>query len=116
MNSKMTDTDAAMVLPLAHIIADCALFLDHGDGEAIDPDLAAQARARLAADIRAFDKPFLRELIDAFATIASEFRDEGAEMVRNIPHNFYLEEALVVDDPLSLHQLKAQRSAAGNGA
>ncbi|WP_374943054.1 hypothetical protein [Sphingomonas sp.] len=65
----------------------------------------------LGADLEALEKGFLRELVDAFAAIAAEYSGEAQEVVRNIAHSFYLEEALAADDPVGLAELEALRDA-----
>ena len=65
----------------------------------------------LADQLENLDKDFLRELVDAFAAIAEEYSGEAQRVVRDIAHNFYLEEALAADDPVRLAQLEALRDA-----
>lgn len=100
-----------IVLQIARIIANFSLFLDLTDEENLNLDTAVQMTEELAADLQALDKGFLRELIDAFAVIAPEYSGQSQELVRNIPHDFYLEEALATDDPERLAELEAIRDA-----
>jgi hypothetical protein len=43
--------------------------------------------------------------------ISEEYSGEAKEVVQNIAHNFYLEEALAADDPVRLAELDALREA-----
>ena len=100
-----------IVTQIAHIIADYIVFLELTDDDILDPDTAVKMMESLSADLEALDKVFLRELVDAFAVIAAEYSGEAQEVVRNISHSFYLEEALAVDDPVRLAELEARRDA-----
>ena len=96
---------------IARIIAHYVIFLDLTDDDVLDPDAAVQMMEQLGSDLEAIDKGFLRELIDAFATIAGEYSGEAQEVVRNIAHSFYLEEELAAGDPVRLAELEALRDA-----
>ena len=98
---------------IARIIADVFLFLNLADEETLDPDEAVEMMESLAHRIEGFDKEFLRALIDAFPAIAPEYAGESQHLVRDIPHSFYLEEALAADDPVRLAELEALRDARG---
>ena len=100
-----------IVKQVAHIIADYVVFLDLSGDDVLDPDVAVKMMEALAGDLEALDKGFLRELVDAFAVIASEYSGEAQEVVRDIAHSFYLEEALAADDPVRLAELDALRDA-----
>lgn len=96
---------------VARIIADYIVFLEISDDETLDPDTAVKMMESLGADLEALEKEFLRELVDAFEVIAAEYSGDAQDVVRNISHSFYLEEALAVDDPVRLAELEAQRAA-----
>jgi hypothetical protein len=81
------------------------------DDDILDPDVAVKMMEALGADLQALDKTFLQELIDAFQIIAPEYSGEARELVRTIPHGFYLEEAVAADDPVRLAELAARRDA-----
>jgi hypothetical protein len=87
------------------------VFLDTTDDQTVDPDAAVQMMEILAARLEELDKGFLRELVDAFPVIATEYSGEAQKLVRDIPHGFYLEEALAADDPVRLAELEAKRDA-----
>ncbi|MCW2368054.1 hypothetical protein [Sphingobium sp. B11D3D] len=96
---------------MARIIADFILFLDLTDDEVLDPDAAVLMMEDMAARLQDLDKAFLRELVDAFPTIASEYSGEAQKLVFDIPYSFYLEEALAAGDPVRLAELEALRDA-----
>lgn len=98
---------------IASILAEYVIFLNLTDDDLLDPDLAVKMMEALAGDLEELDKPFLRELVDAFATVATEYSGEAQELVHNIPFDFYLEEALAEDDPVRLAELEAIRDARG---
>lgn len=100
-----------IAIQVARIIAHFALFLDLTDDDTLDPDEAVEMMELLSADLQALDKPFLRELVDAFAVIASEFSGVAEKLVRDIPFHFYLEEELAAGDPVRLAELEAIRDA-----
>ena len=98
---------------IARIIADFVLFLDLDEDRTIDADDAVQMMEWLGHRLEAIDKDFLRQLVDAFPVIASEYGGESQELVRDIPYGFYLEEGLAADDPVRLAELEAIREARG---
>ncbi|RUN75877.1 hypothetical protein EJC47_14250 [Sphingomonas sp. TF3] len=100
-----------IAIQVARIIAHFSLFLELTDDDTLDPDEAVQMMELLGADLQALDKPFLRELVDAFAIIASEFTGEAQQLVRDIPYSCYLEEELAAGDPVRLAELEAIREA-----
>jgi len=100
-----------IVNQIAHIIADYVVFLELAEEEELNLDTAVTMMEALADQLENLDKDFLRELIDAFAAIAEGYSGEAQGVVRDIAHNFYLEEALAADDPVRLAQLEALRDA-----
>ena len=100
-----------IVTQVARIIADFVVFLELTDEDELNLDAAVKMTEILAAQIEDLEKGFLRELVDAFAVIAAEYTGEAQEIVRNIAHSFYLEEALAADDPVRLAELDALRDA-----
>jgi hypothetical protein len=102
-----------IVTQIAHIIADYVVFLELTEEEELNLDTAVTMMEALADQLENLDKDFLRALIDAFAAIAEEYSGEAQRVVRDIAHNFYLEEALAADDPVRLAQLEALRDARG---
>ncbi len=102
-----------IAVQVARIIANFVIFCDTADESVLDPDAAVETMEQLASDLEALDKVFLRELIDAFAIIAADYRGETQELVRDIPHGFYLEEALAEGDSVKLAELEALREARG---
>lgn len=100
-----------IAIQIARIIAEFAIFLELTDDDILDPDVAVKMLEALGPDLQELDKGFLRELIDAFAVIAPEYTREAQRLVRNMAHDFYLEEALAADDPVRLAELEAQRDA-----
>ncbi|MEH3046191.1 hypothetical protein [Sphingomonas adhaesiva] len=83
---------------VAGIVAAFVVFLRLSGKDIVDPVVAAEAIQELAPKVRALDRAFLRELVDAFPVIALDYDEESKEVVRNIPRDFGLEEALAVDD------------------
>lgn len=79
-----------IAIQIARIIAHFSLFLDLTEDDILDPDEAIQMMELLGADLKALDKTFLRELVDAFAIIAPEFSEATQQMVRDIPYSYYL--------------------------
>lgn len=100
-----------IAIQVARMIAHFSLFLDLTDDDTLDPDEAVQMMELMGADLQALEKPFLRELIDAFAIIASEFSGVAEQLVRDIPFHYYLEEQLADNDPARLAELEAIRDA-----
>ncbi|WP_313538832.1 hypothetical protein [Sphingomonas sp.] len=87
------------------------LFADLTTDDQVDPDLAVELMEVIGGDLETLDRPFLRELVDAFAVVAEEYQGEAREIVRDIPYSFYLEETLAADDPVRLAELEAIRDA-----
>lgn len=103
-----------MIAPqVARIIANFALFQQPTEEEELNLDAAVEMTEFLGGQLEELDKGFLRELVDAFAVIATEYSGEAQQMVRDIPYSFYLEEALAADDPVRLAELDALREARG---
>ncbi|KQO08325.1 hypothetical protein [Sphingomonas sp. Leaf242] len=100
-----------IAIPVARIIARFVVFADLTGEDLLDPDVSVEMMEVLGAQLEALEKGFLRELVDAFAVIAAEYSGEAQEVVRNIAHSFYLEEALAADDPVRLAELEALRDA-----
>ena len=100
-----------IAIPVARIIARFVVFADLTGEDLLDPDVSVEMMEVLGAQLEALEKGFLRELVDAFAVIAAEYSGEAQEVVRNIAHSFYLEEALAADDPVRLADLEALRDA-----
>ncbi len=100
-----------IALQIARLISRVVLFAELTDDDVVDPDLAVELMEVIGADLEALDRPFLRELVDAFAIVAEEYQDEAREIVRDIPYSFYLEEALTAEDPVRLAELEAIRDA-----
>lgn len=96
---------------IARMIADFVVFLSLTDEDELSLDTSVEMMENLAGRLEELDKEFLRELVDAFAVIAEEYSGEAKEVVRNIAHSFYLEEALAADDPVRLAELEALREA-----
>lgn len=106
-----TDREVLIARQVAGIIANYVCFLETADEDSVNPDDAAKMLEYLAAEMECLDKAFLRHLVDAFAMIAEDYDEDARELVRNIPHGFYLEEALAADDPVRLAELEAIRDA-----
>lgn len=100
-----------IAIPVARIIARFVVFADLTGEDLLDPDVSVEMMEVLGAHLEALEKGFLRELVDAFAVIAAEYSGEAQEVVRNIAHSFYLEEALAADDPVRLAELEALRDS-----
>jgi len=96
---------------VAGIIVEYVVFLELTGDDELDPDTAVKMSESLAASLEELEKGFLRELVDAFPIVAEEYTGEAREVVRDIPHSFYLEEALAADDPAWLAELEALRDA-----
>lgn len=96
---------------VARIIAEFVVFLEMTDEQDLHPDNAMKMLESLSLEVEAFEKGFLRELIDAFPVVAKEYEGEAEELVRKIPRYFELEEALAADDPVRLAELEALRDA-----
>ena len=100
-----------IVEQIAKIVADFFLFLNMTDEELLDIDLSVLMMEDLAARLQDLDKAFLRQLVDAFPVIASEYNGEAHKLVLDIPYSFYLEETLAAGDPVRLAELEALRDA-----
>lgn len=98
---------------VARIIAHFMVFLNLTDEDLLDLDASVDAMQDLADGLESLDRPFLRELVDAFPVVALEFSGEAQQVVRDIAHSFYLEEELASDDPVRLAELEALRDARG---
>ena len=96
---------------IASIIGSVVVFLETSGGDIVDPDAAVQLMEVIGSDLEELDKRFLRELVAAFELVASDYSGETAELVRRIPHYFYPEEVLAVNDPMRLAELEALRDA-----
>lgn len=96
---------------IARIIANFIVFLELTDDETLDPDEAVEMEEFLGWRLEQLDKPFLRELVDAFAIIASEYSGDAQATVLRISYGFYLEEAIAADDPVRLAELEALRDS-----
>lgn len=102
-----------IAVQVARMIAHFMVFLSLTDEDVLELDDAVEMMEVLADDLESSDKSFLREVVDAFPIIATEYSDEAQQVVRDIAHNFYLEEALAADDPVRLAELEALRDARG---
>ena len=100
-----------IAMQVANLIAEYYVFLQLTDEEELNLDTAVKMTESLADHLEEMDKGFLRELVDAFPVIGEEYSGEAQEVVRNIAHSLYLEEALAADDPVKLAELKALRDA-----
>ena len=100
-----------IAMQVASLIAEYYVFLQLTDEEELNLDTAVKMTESLADHLEEMDKGFLRELVDAFPVIAEEYSGEAQEVVRNIAHSLYLEEALAADDPVKMAELKALRDA-----
>ncbi|MCW2336489.1 hypothetical protein M2337_000722 [Sphingobium sp. B2D3A] len=100
-----------MVEQIARMVADFFLFLNMTDEELLDLDVSVLMMEDMAARLQDLDKAFLRELVDAFPVIASEYSGEAHKLVLDIPYSFYLEETLAAGDPVRLAELEALRDA-----
>ncbi|MCW2364585.1 hypothetical protein M2341_000032 [Sphingobium sp. B7D2B] len=100
-----------IVEQIARMVADFFLFLNMTDEELLDLDVSVLMMEDMAARLQDLDKAFLRELVDAFPVIASEYSGEAHKLVLDIPYSFYLEETLAAGDPVRLAELEALRDA-----
>ena len=100
-----------IAMQVAHIIAGFVVFLELADEETLDRNAADKMMERLRLGLEGLDKAFLRELVDAFAVIAEENSGQVQEVIRNIAHRFYLEEALEAGDAVRPAELKPLRDA-----
>lgn len=100
-----------IAMQVADIIAEYVVFLELTDENELNLDTAVKMMEALAGHLEEMDKGFLRELVEAFPIIAEGYSGEAQEVVRNIAHSFYLEEALAADDPVRLAELEALRDA-----
>lgn len=100
-----------IAMQVARIVGNFMVFLNLTDEDLLDLDVAVDMMEDLAGGLESLDKTFLRELVDAFPVIASEYSGEAQQLVRDIPHSFYLEETLAADDPVRLAELEALRDA-----
>lgn len=102
-----------IAIQVARIIARFVVFFNLTDEDSLELDTAVEMMEGLAGDLEALQPSFLRELVDAFPIIAEDYTGEAQQLVRDIPHSFYLEEALAADDPVRLAELDALREARG---
>ncbi|GAA0672470.1 hypothetical protein FHT00_001719 [Sphingomonas insulae] len=100
-----------IAMQVAEILAEYILFLELTDEEDLNLDTAVKMMEALNGHFEEMDKGFLRELVDAFAIIATRYSGEAQEVVRSIPYGYYLEEAIAADDPVKLAELEALRDA-----
>ena len=91
-----------IALQVARLIANFVLSLEFADEETVDPQVIMKVFETLEEDCKALDKGSLRELVDAFATISSEYQEQYQQLVRNLPHDFFLEKAATPDDTVRL--------------
>lgn len=98
-----------IAIQVARIIARFVVFADLTEADLLDPDTSVEMMEVLGAQLEALEKGFLRELVDAFVVVAEEYGGEAQQVVRDIAHSFYLEEALAADDPARLAELEASR-------
>lgn len=103
--------EAMIAIQVARIIARFVVFADLTEADLLDPDTSVEMMEVLGAQLEALEKGFLRELVDAFVVVAEEYGGEAQQVVRDIAHSFYLEEALAADDPARLAELEASRDA-----
>ncbi|MET0239194.1 MAG: hypothetical protein ABW184_04780 [Sphingobium sp.] len=96
---------------IARILADFFLFLNMTDEDLLDIDASVGMMEDMAGRLQDLDKGFLRELVDAFPVIASEYGGDSHKLVLDIPYSFYLEETLAAGDPVRLAELEALRDA-----
>lgn len=75
---------------IADYIISFVAFLKLNDAEIVRPDVAAEALARVGADLRAIDQPFRSELVDAFAVAVLDFAEEDRPVLRAVPRDFGL--------------------------
>ncbi len=94
---------------VARIVADFTVFLNSTSEEFLNLDDSVQMMELLQTRVEEFDKPFLRELVDAFAVIAPEYPELVQHIVRDVPYDLELEETLAEDDPVRLAELEAIR-------
>jgi len=78
-------------MQVADIISDVVIFLELAEQESLDRQAAVQMMKQLEGDLRALDKAFLGELIEAFAVIAAENSGKVQDVIREIPHTYHLE-------------------------
>lgn len=100
-----------IAIQVANIIGEYVLFLELADEEELNPDTAVKMMEVLGGQLEELDKGFLRELVDAFPVVAEGYTGEAQEIVRDIAHSFYLEEALAADDPVRLAELEVLRDS-----
>ena len=98
-------------LSLARLVANVALFFDLCDDDVLDPRVADKRMELLVHDLKLIDRELLRDLVQDFGVIASEYDGEAAEYVRDIPYAFMLEEVLAEDDPIRMAELEARSDA-----
>lgn len=100
-----------IAVQVARIIASFIVFCSVTDEKLLDPDESVEIMEYLGHNLLLLEKPFLRELIDAFPIVALEYTGEARDIVLKIPFDFYLEEELVADDSVRLAELEAIRDA-----
>lgn len=98
-------------ISIAQIIADAVVFFELVDDETLDPRICVKQMELLGYRLENLERTFLRELVDAFPVVAAGYEGRAAEVVRDIPYYFFLEEELAADDPVELARLEAIRDA-----
>jgi len=84
---------------VARIVARVVVFTESLEEEDLNPDAAVELQEQLAGDVQALEPAFLRQVVDAFPVIAAEYpEEETQDLIRAIPEDFGLEEALAGDD------------------
>lgn len=84
---------------VARIVAHVVVFTESLEEEDLDPDAIVELQEQLADDVQGLEPAFLRQVIDAFPVIAAEYPDEETQgLIRAIPEDFGLEEALAEDE------------------
>jgi len=79
-----------IAIQVARIVAAFVIYLEAPKDDDLKEDDAVEMMEYLGSLMDGFDEPFLRELIAAFALIATEYHGEAADLVRNIPDDFGL--------------------------
>jgi hypothetical protein len=96
---------------VARLIAAIEVFINLSDENLLDPDAAVDMGEIVSRIVQDFDKPFLREVVDAFPLVARDYEGEAQALVLDIPIATHLEDELAEGDPVRLAELDAIRDA-----
>lgn len=85
-------------LPLAHLLANTALFLEFTKEPMLDNRIALKAMEQMAVDAQAMMEDDRRELCTALRIIASNYGDSAKAFVFDLPYTLGIDEDYIDED------------------